>query len=442
MNKINFTLDPRRESWIQSAKRHRNFPLQNLPFGVFSPQGQPARVGIAIGDEILDVYGISNLFANEARRGAEACGGVDLADLMHLGPLVRKSLRTEVSRILGAEADGTLRTAVLPHLYRIDECELKLPVSVRGFIDFYAGVHHAINVGRLFRPESPLMPNYRYLPVAYNGRASTVRVSGTNVLRPKGQIYSAEEKRPFYMPTEKLDYEVEVAVWVGSTNSHGEPVPIGSAKDAIWGYGLLNDWSARDIQSWEYQPLGPNLSKSFCTSVSPWVVTPEALEPFFDAVPERGPTEPQVLPHLRDDWDQANGALDLEIETTISTLQSRARMSGAQHISSVNTRALYWTFAQMVAHATSNGCTLGPGDLLGSGTVSGEHRNTWGALIEITNGGELQVEVADGEYRTYLEDGDEVTLSGRCAKEGFTAIGFGECKGVVIGQRQSQGTML
>ena len=319
-----------------------------------------------------------------------------------------------------------------PLLHRAVDCVLHLPATVGDYTDFYAGIHHATNVGRLFRPDNPLLPNYKWVPIGYHGRASTVQPSGVPVRRPNGQRKRPDEEAPNFGPCRNLDYELELGVWIGPGNAPGEPIPIAAAADHVAGFCLLNDWSARDVQAWEYQPLGPFLAKSFATTVSPWIVTPEALEPFRTAQPPRPEGDPAPLPYLLDDADQRAGALEIELEVLLLTERMRAAGSSPHRLSLGSTRHLYWTVAQLVAHHASNGCSLRPGDLLGSGTISAPVPDGYGSLLEITRGGREPVALPNGETRRFLEDGDEVILRARARRDGFAPIGFGECRAVVL----------
>jgi fumarylacetoacetase len=307
-----------------------------------------------------------------------------------------------------------------------------VPTSVGDYTDFFAGIAHATNTGRLFRPDAPLLPNYKYVPVAYHGRASSVCASGAPVRRPRGQRKPQNQDAPDYGPSRNLDYELELGIWIGPGNELGEPIPIGEASRHVAGFCLLNDWSARDIQAWEYQPLGPFLAKSFHTSISPWIVTPEALAPFRAAQAPRPEGDPAPLPHLFDARDQEQGALDIGFEVALLTERMRAAGAAPYVLSRVNARALYWTVAQMVAHHSSNGCNLRPGDLFGSGTVSGYDPSSYGSLLEITRGGREPVSLPNGEVRRFLEDGDEVIFRARCEGAGKVSIGFGECRGRIV----------
>ncbi len=320
-------------------------------------------------------------------------------------------------------------------LHAAAACTLHLPAAIGDYTDFFAGIAHATNTGRLFRPDNPLLPNYKYVPVAYHGRASSVRVSGAEIRRPNGQRKPPEQAAPDFGPCRNLDYELELGVWIGPGNALGAPVPIAEAGAQIAGFCLLNDWSARDIQAWEYQPLGPFLAKSFSTSISPWIVTTEALEPFRVAQPPRPPGDPVPLPHLLDADDQARGAFDIGLEAALLTPRMREAGTMPHVLSRVNAQALYWTVAQMVAHHTSNGCDLRAGDLFGSGTISDADPASFGSLLEITQSGRVPLDLPNGETRRFLEDGDEVILRARCARAGAATIGFGACRGRLLTAR-------
>lgn len=419
------THDAARRSWVASANGHAAFPLQNLPLGVFSPPGGAPRAGVAIGDMILDLAGAVAAGLVEAE-----IGGGALNALLGRGAPARRALRARLFALLaeGAAEEARLR----PLLQPAAACTLHLPAHIGDYTDFYAGIHHATNVGRLFRPDNPLLPNYKYVPIGYHGRASSVVPSGAAVRRPNGQRKPATETVPSFGPSRNLDYELELGIWVGPGNALGETVPIGAAAEHIAGYCLLNDWSARDIQGWEYQPLGPFLAKNFATTISPWIVTPEALAPFRAAQPSRPEGDPAPLPYLLDAADQAGGALDIELEVLLLTEGLRAQGRPAHRLSLGNARHLYWTPAQLLAHHASGGCNLQPGDLFGTGTISSPGPGGLGSLLEITEGGRKPVELASGETRRFLEDGDEVILRATCRREGFATIGFGPCSGRVM----------
>ena len=425
---VDHTHDAALQSWVSSANGHADFPIQNLPLGVFSPLAGSPRGGIAIGDMILDLRAVheAGLLDEEAHVALGACVGPALNPFLALGETARRALRDAVSALLQEGSDER------PHLlHRASDCTMYLPAHIGDYTDFYAGIHHATAVGKLFRPDNPLLPNYKYVPIGYHGRASSVRMPG-EVRRPGGQRKPATETVPAFGPSRNLDYELEMGIWVGPGNAPGTPIPIGEAGTHIAGYCLLNDWSARDIQGWEYQPLGPFLAKSFHTTISPWIVTPEALAPFRAAQPARPEGDPAPLPYLLDAADQAGGALAIELEVLLVTPSMRKQRLGAHRLSIGSSLNLYWTPAQLVAHHASNGCNLNPGDLLGTGTISSPGMDGCGSLLEITQGGRAPITLPSGEERRFLEDGDEVVMLARAVKPGAAPIGFGACRGVVV----------
>ncbi|MBV9747763.1 MAG: fumarylacetoacetase [Acetobacteraceae bacterium] len=426
---VDHTHDPLLRSWVEGSDGHAEFPIQNLPFGVFSPLAGAPRGGIAIGDYILDLRTLhdAGLLDDEAQAACHLCTGPTLNAVLALGPGPRATLRDAASALLAEGADE--RPALL---HRAADCLLYMPSHVGDYTDFYAGIHHATNVGRLMRPDNPLPPNYKWVPIGYHGRASSLRVSGAEIRRPNGQRKRADEPEPSFGPSRNLDYELELGAWIGQGNALGTPIPIGEAGGHIAGYCLLNDWSARDIQGWEYQPLGPFLAKSFATSISPWIVTPEALAPFRCAQTPRPEGDPRPLPYLWDDADQAGGALDLDLEVLLLTRAMRERGEAPHQLSRGTARDLYWTPAQLVAHHASGGCNLQAGDLLGTGTISGHEPGTFGSLLELTRGGREPLRLPGGEERRFLEDGDEVILRARARREGYVPIGLGECWGRVV----------
>ncbi len=412
---IDRTHDPGLRSWVESANDpSTDFPVQNLPFVAFQEKGKagaPPHLGVAIGSEILDV--------------TAALGVESMRAVMAMPKPRRVELRQAISALLTERPVG-----VEPKLIGAAEARLLLPCEIGDYTDFYASIHHATNVGRMFRPDNPLLPNYKWLPVAYHGRASSIVLSGTPVRRPSGQTVGPAGGPPVFGPSQRLDYELELGAFLGPGNTMGEPIPAEEAGDHIVGVCLLNDWSARDIQAWEYQPLGPFLAKNFATSISPWVVTMEALEPYRRAPEPRPGSDPQPLPHLRTgDAD----AYDITLEVWLRT----ERMQTSTLVSRGNFTSMYWTLAQMVAHHASNGCPIRPGDLIASGTVSGPEKQNRGCLLEMTWRGAEPLALPTGETRRFLEDGDEVILRGWCEAPGFRRIGLGECRGIVVGQAVS-----
>ncbi len=432
MPALDRTHDQSRQSWVVSANGHPDFPIQNLPLGVFTPAGGVARKGVAIGDMILDLSAAlaAGMLPGEVAHAVEAAKDGALNALFALGSVPRQSLRAVLSDLLAEGNSDASRTPGL--LHRAVDCTMHPPARIGDYTDFYVGIHHAMNVGKLFRPDNPLLPNYKYLPIGYHGRASSVVPSGTPIHRPSGQRKLPEEAAPSFGPCRNLDYELELGIWIGPGNRQGSPIPIPEAAQHVAGFCLLNDWSARDIQAWEYQPLGPFLAKSFGTTISPWVITPEALAPFRTAQPPRPDDDPAPLPYLLDEADQHEGALDLELEVLLLTPEMREKGLAPHRLSLSNTRHMYWTVAQMVAHHSSNGCNLEPGDLFGSGTISAPEASGYGSLLEATQGGKLPVRLNSGEERRFLQDGDEVILRAHARREGFVGIGFGDCKALIL----------
>jgi fumarylacetoacetase len=435
---LNATHAPALRSWVACANRDgADFPIQNLPFAVFQVKGdhQAPRCGVGIGDAILDVGACADLFEGQAAAAAQACRMGVLNDLMAMGPAAASALRARLSELLGAD-HAQHRETLTRALYPLDAVELRMPARIGGFTDFFASIHHATNAGRLFRPDAPLLPNYKYVPIAYNGRANSVRVSGSPLQRPWGQIRVPDQEGPVFAPSRRLDYEVELGMFVGAPSAANAPVSVADAWKHIFGFSLLNDWSARDIQSWEYQPLGPFLAKSFATTVAPWVITAEALAPFRVAAAIRAEGDPAPMPHLLDATDQSSGNLQIVLDASLRTRRMREQGIGPLRLSRSSADALYWTFAQMLSHHTSNGSALDTGDLLGSGTISADAADGLGSLLEITAGGTRPLHIGStDEQRSFLQDGDELSLTARCTREGFVSIGFGTCTGVLDAAR-------
>ena len=436
MTAINETHDPALRSWVESANDPAtDFPIQNLPFGVFARDRGEPRVGVAIGDRILDVAACleANLLESDAAfAAAEACRAATLNALMSADRLSVSGLRLELSRLLrDEESGGPGSRASAALLVPMSEARMLVPADVGDYTDFYASVDHATNIGKMFRPDNPLLPNYRHVPIGYHGRASSVVPSGTPVRRPLGQTKPADSDAPVFGASKLLDYEAEVGFFVAGGNRRGEPIPIARAEDHIFGFCLVNDWSARDVQAWEYQPLGPFLAKNFATTVSPWVVTLEALAPFRAPARPRGGDEPSPLPYLFSAANEQEGGLALTIDVLLLTERMRAEGAEPYRVSRGSLADMYWTPAQMLAHHASNGCNLRPGDLLASGTVSGSGEDSRGCLMELTSRGAKPLGLPNGEERGFLHDGDEVLMRGSCRRTGFVTIGFGECRGVV-----------
>jgi fumarylacetoacetase len=428
---MNDTHDPQRRSWVISANRPDvPFPIQNLPLGVFEGAKGPT-IGAAIGDQVLDLRSCAGLLGGLPAGTVEACDATTLNPLMALGPESWSALRARLSDLLRADHPRVAdhQRALAPHLTSMAEVKMLKPAVIGDYTDFYASIDHATRVGRLFRPENPLLPNYKYVPIGYHGRASSIVLSGSAVRRPGGQIASSPGGAPEFAPSRALDYEIEVGFLVGTGNPVGERIDIEDAGSHLFGVCLLNDWTARDVQAWEYQPLGPFLAKSFATSISPWIVTMEALAPFRVGALARPPGDPAPLAYLASEQDEAEGGIDLTLEVYLRS----ARMGEAVRMSRSNLRQLYWTPAQLVTHHASNGCNLQPGDLLGSGTVSGPEDEARGCLLELTRNGREFISLPTGERRGFLEDGDEVTFRGYCERDGFVGIGLGECRGTVVG---------
>jgi len=429
----NETHDPGLTSWVSSAHQHRDFPIQNLPFAVFRRAGERCRGGVAIGDEIVDLAAVATarLFDGEAARAAEAGSGDTLNGLMALGPSAWSSLRLALSRAL--RVGSPVREALAACLVPQADAQYALPARIGDYTDFYTSIHHATNIGRQFRPDSPLLPNYKWVPIGYHGRSSSIAVSPQALRRPIGQTLPVGSTTPVVQPAQRLDIELELGVFIGPGNAQGEAIPMDDAEAHVFGLCLLNDWSARDIQGWEYQPLGPFLSKNFATTLSPWIVTLEALAPF--RLPFSRPAgDPQPLPYLDGAANRQAGSLDIRLQALLKT----AEMAEPVPICTTSYCHAYWTVTQMVAHHTVNGCNLQPGDLLGTGTLSGPTLDEAAALIELTEGGKRPLQLPGGEQRIWLQDGDSVTLKGWCEAPGAVRLGFGTCIGTVLPARSAE----
>jgi fumarylacetoacetase len=434
---LNETHDPALRSWVASANRSgTDFPIQNLPFAVFRRRGSAEawRGGVAIGEQIVDLAAVAQagVFSGDVAQAAQAGAQDKLNALMALGQGAWSALRLALSRALreGSPQQAALQACLVPQA----EAEYDLPARIGDYTDFYTSVHHATNIGKQFRPDNPLLPNYKWVPIGYHGRASSIVISGTDFHRPKGQLKKPDAEVPVLGASQRLDIELELGVFIGTGNALGDPIAITEAEQHVFGICLLNDWSARDIQGWEYQPLGPFLSKNFATSISPWVVTLEALAPYRTAF-ERPADDPQPLPYLDSPANRAAGAIDIQLEVGLQTQAMREAGLRDARISATSYRHAYWTVAQMVTHHTVNGCNLQPGDLLGTGTLSGPTLDQAAALIELTLGGKQPLQLPNGESRTFLLDGDTVVLRGWCEKAGAARIGFGECWGTVLPAR-------
>ena len=429
MTAIDATNDPAATSWVQSANKGGDFPLQNLPLGIFSEAKGLRRPGVAIGDYILDLPAIADSGLLDGDWIGELAQPV-LNGFLARGHAAQQELRQRLFELL---SDERYRDDVEVHLIGQSEVHMHLPCMVGDYSDFYVGIHHATNIGKQFRPDNPLLPNYKYVPIGYHGRASSIRATGEPVIRPNGQRKGADSDVPDYGPSRRLDYELELGLWIGRGNELGTVIPITEAAEHIAGFCLLNDWSARDLQAWEYQPLGPFLAKNFLTSISPWVVSPQALAPFRLAMPKRPNGDPKPLPYLDDPADQAAGALGIQLEVTLTTEKMRAK-GLKPHILSRGSAdaAMYWSIGQIVTHHSANGCNLQPGDLIGTGTLSTDSGEGLGSLMEISQGGKTPLSLAGGESRSFLEDGDEIVMRAWCEGEGAVRIGFGECVGRVV----------
>ncbi len=422
------------QSWVESANLPgSDFPIQNLPYGVFCGAGDAtARIGVAIGDHVLDLLACEAAGLLDGLAAAPACTRSVLNELMGVSAEERTALRHRIVELLAENASDDMRDQVQRALLPVADVEMLLPAEIGDYTDFYASVHHATNVGSMMRPDNPLLSNYKYVVIGYHGRASSVVVSGTPVKRPSGQRKAPDADMPEFGPSRLLDYELEVGMFVGPGNPLGEPVPMTNAEDHLFGLCLVNDWSARDVQVWEYQPLGPFLGKSFATSVSPWVVTLDALAPFRVSAFDRPDGDPQPLAHLDSTQNRSHGGIELTLEVWVQSLRMREEGIEPMRLSRGNFSDLYWTAAQMIAHHTSNGCNLRPGDLLASGTVSGPDKGSRGCLLELSWRGTEPIDLPTGEELKFLRDGDELIMRGFCEREGFARIGFGECRGTVL----------
>lgn len=426
--------DPALKSWVASANEpHGDFPVQNLPFARLRKRGcsDAWRVGVAIGDRVLDLKLATAQcpWPREAETWLKPLADGDLESLMRAGGEARRQVRAVLSQALreGSDQGPFLELCLVPQ----SEVEFALPCRIGDYTDFYTGIHHATTVGKLFRPDSPLLPNYKWVPIGYHGRTSSIRVSGHTFARPRGQIMLPDAAAPVFEPCRRLDYELELGAFVGAGNPDGTPLTMEQAEANWFGMVLLNDWSARDVQAWEYQPLGPFLAKNFVTTISPWIVTQEALAPYRRPF-TRPEGDPQPLPHLDSPSNREAGGIDITLEVFIRSEQMRAAGQQPHRLSKSNFSDAYWTIAQLLAHHSSNGCNLMPGDLLGTGTQSGPKPEQGGSLLELSQGGKQPITLPSGETRTFLADGDTVIMRAYCAREGAARVGFGTCVATVL----------
>jgi fumarylacetoacetase len=432
VNKLNETHGLTLKSWVDSANQtNSDFPIQNLPFAIFRRTGssEAFRGGVAIGDQVVDLAAVAEnaLFSGEAAAAAKACSQPTLNSFMGMGVAYASALRLALSRGLREGADKALQSCLIAQ----SDVEFDLPATIGDYTDFYTSVHHATSVGKLFRPDNPLLPNYKWVPIGYHGRSSSIGVSGQEFHRPVGQTKAPDAEVPSLGPCKRLDYELELGIYIGQGNEMGDAIKLDDSDDHVFGFCLFNDWSARDIQAWEYQPLGPFLAKNFASTVSPWIVTLEAMAPYRTPW-TRDAADPQPLPYLESDTNREQGAFDIKLEVLIQTEKMRLENQEDKSVSLSNFSYSYWTVAQMVAHHTVNGCNLKPGDFLGSGTQSGPDYEESGSLLELSRGGKESIDLGNGESRTFLNDGDTVVLKGWCQKEGAARIGFGEVRSTVL----------
>jgi fumarylacetoacetase len=437
MIELNETHDPNLQSWVASANSpHSDFPIQNLPFAVFRRKGSDEyfRGGVAIGDMILDLEQLAErqLFLGLAQDALAAASDSQLNEFMDMGHHAWSALRLALSKALreGAPDQAVIESCLVAQ----SEAEYDMPCTVFDYTDFYTSIYHATAVGSLFRPDNPLLPNYKWVPIGYHGRASSIDISGQEFHRPQGQTKAPDASEPSFGPCKRLDYELEMGIFIGKSTELGEQIAIENAEKHVFGMCLLNDWSARDIQAWEYQPLGPFLAKNFATTISPWIVTMEALAPYRESF-ERNEADPQPLPYLTSERNNRAGAIDIQLECFIETPKMREQDLALHKLSQSSFKHSYWTIAQMVTHHAVNGCNMQAGDLLGSGTQSGPQEEEAGSLLELTKGGKQSIALSSGEERKFLEDGDAIVMTGHCQKDGYARIGFGEVIGTVLPPR-------
>ncbi|BBN80841.1 fumarylacetoacetase [Pseudoalteromonas sp. A25] len=434
MSFINETHDINLKSWVASANlAGTDFPIQNLPFAVFRRKGsnEEFRGGVAIGDQVLDLAVVAEaaIFSGEAQVAVEAANAQALNEFMGLGQTYWSSLRLALSRALreGSEHQAALENALVAQA----DVEYSMPCHIGDYTDFYTSIYHATAVGKLFRPDNPLLPNYKWVPIGYHGRSSSIDVSGQAFHRPKGQTKAPDADTPSFGPCKRLDYELELGIYLGNGNELGDQIAIENAENHVFGFCLFNDWSARDLQAWEYQPLGPFLAKNFASTVSPWIVTTEALAPYRTQW-HRDENDPQPMAYLESSHNREAGAFDIQMDVLLETAKMREAQQSAAKLSESSFKHSYWTVAQMVTHHTVNGCNFLPGDMLGSGTQSGPEHEEAGSLLELSRGGKESITLENGEERKFLEDGDKVIMRGWCEADGFNRIGFGSVEGTVL----------
>ncbi len=434
MSLLNQTHNPDLTSWVASANvAECDFPIQNLPFAIFRRAGsaEAFRGGVAIGDKVLDLAALAalNLFAENLQPALRACSQSQLNDFMAMPQATWSALRLALSQALAT--GSALQSSIEATLIAQADIEFDLPCKIGDYTDFYTSIHHATTIGSFFRPDNPLLPNYKWLPIGYHGRSSSITISGTDFHRPVGQTKAATADEPTLGPCKRLDYEMEVGIYIGAGNEMGSPINIEQTDQYVFGMCLFNDWSARDIQGWEYQPLGPFLAKNFASTVSPWIITNEALAPFRQAW-QRQKSDPQPLAYLSGQQNSTLGSYDIQLEVSLQTANMRSAQIEGQKITRTSFKHSYWSVAQMVAHHTVNGCNLQAGDFFGSGTQSGPSLDQVGSMMELTSAGKTSFTLENGESRTFLEDGDAIIMSGFCVAEGATRIGFGSVKATIL----------
>ncbi len=434
MSQINETHDINLTSWVESANiKGCDFPIQNLPFAEFRPKNtnEEFRGGVAIGDQVIDLAKLShlNIFTGDAKTALDAASESTLNTFMGLGGQYWSALRLALSKALreGAQQQKEMQSTLIPQA----DIEFSLPCRIGDYTDFYTSIYHATAVGSLFRPDNPLLPNYKWVPIGYHGRSSSIDVSGQTFHRPKGQTKAPDADTPSFGPCKRLDYELELGIYLGKGNALGDAIAIENAENHVFGFCVFNDWSARDLQAWEYQPLGPFLAKNFASTVSPWIVTTEALAPFRTSW-TRDENDPQTMPYLESAANREQGAFDIQMDVKIQTQKMRDENHQPTQVSASSFKHSYWTVAQMVTHHTVNGCNFMPGDMLGSGTQSGPTHEEAGSLLELSRGGKEKITLSNGEQRSFLEDGDNVIMRGWCEKPGYARIGFGSVESTVL----------